>query len=110
MPLCRFDSGLGPGFLIGLFVLIRHDTIHIAMADTPRNSAADRIKNSTEDSILKSYRGMPSGGGGAAAGASQRGGEREVNRLVQPWPGLAALGSHEKRCVTAAKGYIFLMH
>jgi hypothetical protein len=61
MPLCRFVGGLGPGFLIDLFISIRHDMDRIAMADTPRNSAADRIKNSTDDSILKSYRGMPVG-------------------------------------------------
>ena len=59
---CRyaaFDDGLGLGFLIGLIISIRHDMDHIAMADTTRNSGADRIKNSTDDSILKSYRGCP---------------------------------------------------
>jgi hypothetical protein len=53
-----------------------------AMADTPRNSAADRIKNSTDDSILKSYRECLWAMGRPSIPCAQPAGERKDKGVV----------------------------
>lgn len=77
---CRLDSGLMPGVLFRIIGLASPLSLFSAMAITPRNSGAHRIKDSTADSILKSYRGMPGRNMVVRSSTAHHDGERNTTR------------------------------
>lgn len=104
---CRLDSGLMPGVLFRIIGLASPLSLFSAMAITPRNSGAHRIKDSTADSILKSYRGMPGRNMVVRSSTAHHDGERKHHEAVQPRCTPICIEIPSTPCRTMAKGFSF---